>query len=94
MRSAFVTKFPISNCLLIIHINLQPCQICAVGVLECMPLAAAYGLDEVYRKSLRWVTRHFVRIWPCKAFATLPKELMAKCYHQHIVHMVCIISII
>lgn len=94
MRSAFITKFPTSNCLLIIHINLQPCQICAVGVLECMPLAAAYGLDEVYRKSLRWVTRHFVRIWPCKAFATLPKELMAKCYHQHIVHMVRIISII
>lgn len=59
-----------------------------MGVLECMPLAAAYGLDEVYRKSLRWITRHFVRIWPCKEFATLPRELMDKCYHQHIVHMV------
>lgn len=54
-----------------------------------MPLAAAYGLDEIYRKSLRWITRHFVRIWPCKAFATLPRELMEKCYLQHIVHMVC-----
>ncbi|XP_043257035.1 uncharacterized protein LOC122399979 isoform X1 [Colletes gigas] len=69
------------------HLFHKPCQICAVGVLECMPLAAAYGLDEVYRKSLRWITRHFVRIWPCKAFATLPRELMYKCYHQHIVHM-------
>ncbi|KAG7211468.1 hypothetical protein KM043_010748 [Ampulex compressa] len=69
------------------HLFHKPCQICAVGVLECMPLAAAYGLDEVYRKSLRWITRHFVRIWPCKAFATLPRELMEKCYHQHIVHM-------
>ncbi|XP_031846717.1 uncharacterized protein LOC116433107 isoform X2 [Nomia melanderi] len=69
------------------HLFHKPCQICAVGVLECIPLAAAYGLDEVYRKSLRWVTRHFVRIWPCKAFATLPRELMEKCYHQHIVHM-------
>ncbi|XP_071572322.1 uncharacterized protein [Temnothorax nylanderi] len=69
------------------HLFHKPCQICAVGVLECMPLAAAYGLDEVYRKSLRWITKHFVRIWPCKAFATLPRELMEKCYHQHIVHM-------
>ncbi|XP_014469902.1 PREDICTED: uncharacterized protein LOC106741948 isoform X2 [Dinoponera quadriceps] len=69
------------------HLFHKPCQICAVGVLECMPLAAAYGLDEVYRKSLRWVTKHFVRIWPCKAFATLPRELMEKCYRQHIVHM-------
>ncbi|XP_066592396.1 uncharacterized protein [Prorops nasuta] len=69
------------------HLFHKPCQVCAVGVLECMPLAAAYGLDEVYRKSLRWITRHFVRIWPCKAFATLPRELMEKCYHQHVVHM-------
>ncbi|XP_008215443.1 uncharacterized protein LOC100123317 isoform X2 [Nasonia vitripennis] len=69
------------------HLFHKPCNGCAVGVLECMPLAAAYGLDEVYRKSLRWVTRHFVRIWPCKEFATLPRELMDKCYHQHIVHM-------
>ncbi|KAF7994913.1 hypothetical protein HCN44_004385 [Aphidius gifuensis] len=69
------------------HLFHKPCQICTVGVLECMPLAAAYGLDEVYRKSLRWITRHFVRIWPCKAFASLPKELMDKCYQQHIVHM-------
>ncbi|XP_019696075.1 uncharacterized protein LOC105181244 isoform X2 [Harpegnathos saltator] len=69
------------------HLFHKPCQICAVGVLECMPLAAAYGLDEVYRKSLKWVTKHFVRIWPCKAFATLPRELMEKCYRQHIVHM-------
>ncbi|EZA50353.1 BTB/POZ domain-containing protein [Ooceraea biroi] len=69
------------------HLFHKPCQVCAVGVLECMPLAAAYGLDEVYRKSLRWITKHFVRIWPCKAFATLPRELMEKCYHQHIVHM-------
>ncbi|EFN69567.1 BTB/POZ domain-containing protein 8 [Camponotus floridanus] len=69
------------------HLFHKPCQICAIGVLECMPLAAAYGLDEVYRKSLRWITKHFVRIWPCKAFATLPRELMEKCYHQHIVHM-------
>ncbi|XP_014216574.1 uncharacterized protein LOC106645267 [Copidosoma floridanum] len=69
------------------HLFHKPCNGCAVGVLECMPLAAAYGLDEVYRKSLRWVTRHFVRIWPSKEFATLPRELMDKCYFQHIVHM-------
>ncbi|XP_011499063.1 PREDICTED: uncharacterized protein LOC105363146 [Ceratosolen solmsi marchali] len=69
------------------HLFHKPCTGCSVGVLECMPLAAAYGLDELYRKSLKWVTRHFVRIWPSKEFATLPRELMDKCYHQHIVHM-------
>ncbi|KAG8228570.1 hypothetical protein J437_LFUL008649, partial [Ladona fulva] len=63
------------------------CSVCAVGVLECLPLAAAYGLDEIYRKSLKWITKYFIRIWPSKAFAALPRELIDKCYHQHVVHM-------
>lgn len=66
----------------------QPCTMCAAGVLECLPLAAAYGLDDIYRKSLRWITKYFVRIWPTKGFASLPRELIDKCYQQHVVHMV------
>lgn len=66
----------------------QPCPMCTVGVLECLPLAAAYGLDEIYRKSLRWINKYFVRVWPTKGFASLPRELLDKCYKQHIVHMV------
>ncbi|KAF6202064.1 hypothetical protein GE061_004461 [Apolygus lucorum] len=69
------------------HFFHKPCAGCTVGVLECLPLAAAYGLDEIYRKSLRWTTRYFVRVWPTKGFASLPKELQDKCYKQHIVHM-------
>ncbi|XP_073976299.1 uncharacterized protein isoform X4 [Rhodnius prolixus] len=69
------------------HFFHKPCSGCTVGVLECLPLAAAYGLDEIYRKSLRWITRHFVRVWPTKEFAALPKELQDKCYRQHVVNM-------
>ncbi|BES98096.1 BTB/POZ domain [Nesidiocoris tenuis] len=69
------------------HFFHKPCAGCTVGVLECLPLAAAYGLDEIYRKTLRWTTRYFVRVWPTKGFASLPKELQDKCYKQHIVHM-------
>uniref|UniRef100_A0A1B6FU43 BTB domain-containing protein n=1 Tax=Cuerna arida TaxID=1464854 RepID=A0A1B6FU43_9HEMI len=69
------------------HFFHKPCPMCTVGVLECLPLAAAYGLDEIYRKSLRWITKYFVRVWPTKGFATLPRELLDKCYKQHIVHM-------
>nr|CAD7256648.1 unnamed protein product [Timema shepardi] len=65
----------------------EPCTMCAVGVVECLPLAAAYGLDDIYRKSLRWITKYFVRIWPTKGFASLPRELVEKCYQQHVVHM-------
>ncbi|XP_024081684.1 uncharacterized protein LOC106661480 isoform X2 [Cimex lectularius] len=71
------------------HFFHKPCNSnsCISGVLECLPLAAAYGLDEIYRKSLRWITKYFVRVWPTKGFANLPKELQDKCYKQHIVHL-------
>ncbi|KAK3915925.1 BTB/POZ domain-containing protein 8 [Frankliniella fusca] len=69
------------------HFFHKPCAICSVGVLECLPLAAAYGLDDIYRKSLRWITKYFVRIWPTKTFTTLPRELVEKCYQQHVIHM-------
>lgn len=69
------------------HFFHKPCSVCTVGVLECLPLAAAYGLDEIYRKSIRWITKYFVRIWPTKGFAMLPRELLDKCYKQHIVSM-------
>lgn len=69
------------------HFFHKPCPVCTVGVLECLPLAAAYGLDEIYRKSIRWITKYFVRIWPTKGFAMLPRELLDKCYKQHIVSM-------
>ncbi|CAG9137243.1 unnamed protein product [Plutella xylostella] len=65
----------------------KPCQVCTAGVLECFPLSSVYGLDELYLKCLRWITKHFHKVWPTKAFATLPKELLDKCYQQHIVNM-------
>lgn len=65
----------------------KPCAGCCTGVLEVLPLSAAYGLDDLYQKCLAWITQHFVRIWPSRAFASLPRELREKCYQQHVVHM-------
>ncbi|CAG9816326.1 unnamed protein product [Phaedon cochleariae] len=65
----------------------RPCAGCCTGVLEVLPLSAAYGLDDLYQKCLKWITQHFVRVWPSRAFASLPRELREKCYQQHVVHM-------
>ncbi|XP_034839422.1 uncharacterized protein [Maniola hyperantus] len=65
----------------------RPCQVCTAGVLECFPLSSVYGLDDLYRKCLRWITKYFSKVWPTKAFATLPKELLDKCYQEHIVNL-------
>ncbi|CAH1972854.1 unnamed protein product [Acanthoscelides obtectus] len=65
----------------------RPCAGCCTGVLEVLPLSAAYGLDDLYQRCLQWVTQHFVRVWTSRAFASLPRELREKCYQQHVVHM-------
>ncbi|KAF2901437.1 hypothetical protein ILUMI_04749, partial [Ignelater luminosus] len=65
----------------------HPCTGCITGVAEVLPLAAAYGLDELYQASLCWITKHFIEVWPNRAFANLPRELRDKCYQQHVVHM-------
>ncbi|CAG4984857.1 unnamed protein product [Parnassius apollo] len=62
----------------------RPCQVCTAGVLECFPLTSAYGLDDLYHKCLRWITKYFTKVWPTKAFATLPKVLLEKCYQEQI----------
>ncbi|KAL1456902.1 hypothetical protein WDU94_001589, partial [Cyamophila willieti] len=69
------------------HYFHKPCNTCILGVIEVLPLAAAYGLDDIYRKSLRWIAKHFTRMWPTKPFAAMPKELIDKCLKQILVHM-------
>jgi len=59
-----------------------------VGALDCIPVAADYGLDDLYRKCVRWTAKFFVKVWPTKAFASLRKEFLDKCLQYHIVHMV------
>ncbi|XP_031767266.2 uncharacterized protein LOC113519544 isoform X2 [Galleria mellonella] len=64
-----------------------PCSICTLGVLECFPLAALYGLDDLCHKCLRWITKHFSKVWPTRAFAALPADLSERCYQQLIANM-------
>lgn len=69
------------------HMFHKPCSICVIGIIETLPLAFTYSLDDLYRKCLKWITRYFVRVWCTRAFASLSRELQQKCYQQHIVHM-------
>lgn len=65
----------------------RPCAGCCAGVPEVLSLAAMYAYDELYQTCLEWIARHHVKLWPTRAFASLPKELREKCCQQHIVHM-------
>uniref|UniRef100_T1IY59 Protein kinase domain-containing protein n=1 Tax=Strigamia maritima TaxID=126957 RepID=T1IY59_STRMM len=62
------------------HFFHKPCATCINGVMECLTLCANYGLEELYDKSLRWITKYMACTWPTKPFATLPSDLINKCY--------------
>lgn len=40
----------------------RPCAGCCTGVVEVLPLAAAYGLDDLYQRCLQWITKYFAKV--------------------------------
>ncbi|XP_053623957.1 uncharacterized protein LOC128682927 isoform X2 [Plodia interpunctella] len=65
----------------------RPCHVCVAGVLECFPLSSLCGLDDLYHKCLRWITKYFPKVWPTRAFAALPADLLERCFQQHVINM-------
>lgn len=66
----------------------KPCSGCIDGVLQVFPVALNQGLDDLYRKCLRWACKHYMKVWPSRAFSQLPSELVARCKQHIIAHMV------
>lgn len=67
----------------------KPCSGCIDGVMQVFPVALNQGLDDLYRKCLRWSCKHYMKVWPSRAFSQLPSELVARCRQHIIAHMVC-----
>ncbi|ELU05169.1 hypothetical protein CAPTEDRAFT_140542, partial [Capitella teleta] len=61
------------------HFFHKPCTDCCNGVLFTLPLASTYGLEELWRKALKWTAKHFARVWSNKQFSLLPQEIQKKC---------------
>ncbi|XP_063877546.1 uncharacterized protein LOC135109801 isoform X2 [Scylla paramamosain] len=64
------------------HYFHKPCSGCLEGVLDVLPIAGAYCLDELYHRCLRWVARHFVVVLPTRNYAALPPEVQDRCLKQ------------
>ncbi|XP_068632373.1 uncharacterized protein [Battus philenor] len=62
----------------------EPCPGCIAGVIECFSLTITYKLDDLHRKCLEWISRHFTKVWPTQSFATLPEELIEKCFQYQV----------
>ncbi|KAK4302836.1 hypothetical protein Pmani_025094 [Petrolisthes manimaculis] len=64
------------------HYFHKPCAGCLEGVLEVVPIAGAYCLDDLYHRCLRWVAKHFVVVLPTRNYAALPSEVQDRCLKQ------------
>lgn len=69
----------------------KPCSGCIDGVLQVFPVALNQGLDDLYRKCLRWACKYYMKVWPSRAFSQLPSELVARCKQHIVAHLVSVI---
>uniref|UniRef100_A0A182Y242 BTB domain-containing protein n=1 Tax=Anopheles stephensi TaxID=30069 RepID=A0A182Y242_ANOST len=65
----------------------KPCVGCTDGVLQVLPVTLNHGLDDLYRKCLKWVCRHYVKIWSQKQFSQLPLDVVHRCRQQIVAHL-------
>ncbi|XP_035792328.1 serine-rich adhesin for platelets-like [Anopheles albimanus] len=65
----------------------KPCSGCTDGVLQVLPVTLNHGLDDLYRKCLKWVCRHYVKIWSQKQFSQLPLDVVHRCKQQIVAHL-------
>uniref|UniRef100_A0A182JR43 BTB domain-containing protein n=1 Tax=Anopheles christyi TaxID=43041 RepID=A0A182JR43_9DIPT len=65
----------------------KPCVGCTDGVLQVLPVTLNHGLDDLYRKCLKWVCRHYVKIWSQKQFSQLPLDVVHRCKQQVVAHL-------
>lgn len=65
----------------------KPCSGCIDGVMQVFPVALNQGLDDLYRKCLRWSCKYFMKVWPSRSYSQLPTELVTRCKQHIIAHM-------
>lgn len=65
----------------------QPCSGCIDGILQVFPVTLNHGLDELYRRCLKWVCKHFNRVSLTRPFAQLSSDLHVRCRQQISAHL-------
>lgn len=65
----------------------QPCSGCIDGILQVLPVTLNHGLDELYRKCLKWVCKHFNKVWLTRPFSQLPSDVHQRCRQQISAHL-------
>ncbi|EEC03254.1 hypothetical protein IscW_ISCW001881, partial [Ixodes scapularis] len=62
------------------HFFHKPCSQCISGVAECLQMAPCGGIRDLQKRSIQWVGRYYCRVWPHRAFASVPEPQQQLCY--------------
>ncbi|XP_059614733.1 BTB/POZ domain-containing protein 8 [Phlebotomus argentipes] len=65
----------------------KPCSSCIDGVLKVLPVALTHGLDDLYRKCLKWCCKYYMKIWSTRAFNNLSSDLRLRLQQQIVNHI-------
>ncbi|XP_026804740.1 probable serine/threonine-protein kinase DDB_G0282963 isoform X2 [Rhopalosiphum maidis] len=69
------------------HFFKEVCERCTIGILECLTLSVAYGLDDLYLSCIVWINDNFSVVWPTHHFVSLPQDLKVKCFRHKVAHV-------
>ncbi|XP_063698531.1 uncharacterized protein LOC134829410 [Culicoides brevitarsis] len=65
----------------------KPCSGCIEGVMQVFPVTLNHGLDDLYRKCLKWSCKYWGKIWTTRSFALLPTDVIYRCRQSILSHM-------
>lgn len=65
----------------------KPCYSCVDGIVQVLPVSLNHGLDDLYRKCLKWVCRHYMKVWSTRRFAQLNYDIICRCRQQLAAHI-------
>lgn len=72
----------------------KPCDVCIKGIIEVLPMSLTHGLDDLYRKCLKWVCKYFIEVWSTRSFSNLNSDIMYRCRQQVVAHLVSFLFIL
>jgi len=74
-----------------VSIIFQPCVTCTERVPLALALAFMYNVDMLKERSVKWINKFFLKVWPTKNFASLPPDILQFCLSSAKQDLVCII---
>ena len=62
----------------------EPCESCMKEVPFWLNMADKYGMQELKMECIRWLSKHMMKLWPQRSFASLSSNILDEIYSYQI----------